>query len=127
MKVNCQVWSGKSLTDWSPLGHQLQFSVLANLLQSRFIFKNSMVLFFCCLTQWTLLNEKEMMWKKWCKRNRSTFFCMDLKTLLFSKQETDMMTWLTNIINTSVQIKAKFWRLKQNWTLYLIKIFINQI
>ena len=67
------------------------------------------------------------MWKKWCERNQSTFFRMDLKTLLFSKQKADMTTWLKNIINTSAQVKAKFWRLKQNWTLNLIEAYINQI
>ena len=39
---------------------------------------------------------------------------MKFKTLLFSKQKIDMMTWLTNIMNTLIQVKAKFWRLKKN-------------
>ena len=42
------------------------------------------------------------------------FFHMKFKTLLFSKQKIDLMTWLTNIMNTLIQVKAKFWRLKKN-------------
>ena len=44
-----------------------------------------------------------MMWK-----NQSTFFHMEFKILLFSKLKINMMTWLTNIMNTLVQVKAKF-------------------
>ena len=51
-----------------------------------------------------------MMWKK------SKHF-LPQEILLFSKQKIGMMTWLTNIMNTLVQVKAKFWRLKQNWHL----------
>ena len=54
--------------------------------------------------------------KKWRERNPSTFFYMEFKTLLFSKQEINMMAWSINIINTAVQVTAEFWMLKQNWT-----------
>ena len=49
-----------------------------------------------------------MMWKKWCKKNSSTFFHMKFNTLLFSKQKFDMMTWLMNIMNTLLQVKTEF-------------------
>ena len=39
---------------------------------------------------------------------------MKFKILLFSKQKINMMTWSTNINNTSVQVAAEFWMVKQN-------------
>ena len=63
--------------------------------------------------------------KKSCERNdvKKIQALLPHETFLFSKQKIDMMTWLTNIINTWVQVKAKFWRLKQNRNLSLTKTY----
>ena len=71
-----------------------------------------MVFFVCFLTQLTLIDENEIienyLLKKLCERNPSTFFHMKFKTLLFSKLKINMITSLTNIMNTLLQVKAEF-------------------
>ena len=46
------------------------------------------------LAQWTLLNEKEIMSKKWCKRNPGTFFCMKFKFVVFKTKN-----WHDDLVN----------------------------